>query len=66
MKFTTLALLTMTTAIAALPHDARNDVLIRQDVLVDTQTPAMTDKQGNVVPFDASGVNLANTDAGIE
>ncbi|KAG5992140.1 hypothetical protein E4U43_003841 [Claviceps pusilla] len=46
--------------------DGHNDVFIRQELVVDTQAPAMTDKQGNVVPFDAKLVNLANTNAGIE
>ncbi|EFY86504.1 hypothetical protein MAC_07447 [Metarhizium acridum CQMa 102] len=40
------------------------DIFIRQEFVVDTDTAAMTDSQGNVVPFDSSNVNLANTDAG--
>ncbi|KAG6022289.1 hypothetical protein E4U41_002282 [Claviceps citrina] len=52
-----------TTVLAAPPQNAIHDVFIRE---VDTQTPAMTDKQGNVVPFDANDVHLANEDAGIE
>ncbi|KAG5913236.1 hypothetical protein E4U42_001345 [Claviceps africana] len=61
-----VALLVMTMAVVAFPRDGHVDVFVRQDVVVDAQTPAMTDKQGNVVPFDAAGVNLANTEAGIE
>ncbi|KAG5985353.1 hypothetical protein E4U55_004577 [Claviceps digitariae] len=65
MKFIILTLLAITTTVMAFPQ-SRHDVFVRQDGLVDAQKPAMTDKQGNVVPFDTKGVNLANTDAGIE
>jgi len=33
--------------------------------VVDVQAAAMTDKQGNVIAFDASKVYQANTEAGL-
>ena len=36
-----------------------------QDIVVDVEQPAMTDKNGNVVAFNPAGVNQANLDAGL-
>ncbi|KAG8409791.1 hypothetical protein J3458_018873 [Metarhizium acridum] len=64
MKFFAVTLLALATAVMAAPSGNDKDIFIRQEFVVDTDTAAMTDSQGNVIPFDSSNVNLANTDAG--
>ncbi|KAK8922543.1 hypothetical protein H634G_00654 [Metarhizium anisopliae BRIP 53293] len=64
MKFFAVTLLALATAVMAAPSVKERDIFIRQEFVVDTETPSMTDAQGNVVPFDAANVNLANTNAG--
>ncbi|KAK2609128.1 hypothetical protein QQS21_002355 [Conoideocrella luteorostrata] len=66
MKFIAITLLAVATAAVAAPVNNNDDLVVRQDIVVDTQAPAMTDKQGNVVAFNSNGVDLANTDAGLE
>ncbi|GAB0137556.1 hypothetical protein EsDP_00005816 [Epichloe bromicola] len=66
MKFVALTLLAVATAVMAAPQNEKDDLFIRQEFVVDTQLPSMTDKQGNVVPFDVNGVNMDDTDADAE
>lgn len=40
-------------------------VVRRQESKVDVNAAAMTDQEGNVIPFDATKVYQANKDAGI-
>lgn len=37
--------------------------LVERQVLV--EAPAMTDKDGNIIPFDSEGVTQPNRDAGL-
>ncbi|GAO18381.1 uncharacterized protein UV8b_05397 [Ustilaginoidea virens] len=64
MKLIIATLLAIAASVMAAPKDAFHDRFIRQETVVDTQIPAMTDKDGNVVPFDAARVNQPNTDPG--
>ncbi|QPH10433.1 hypothetical protein C2857_001745 [Epichloe festucae Fl1] len=66
MKFVAITLLAVATAVMAASQNEKDDLFIRQEVVVDTQLPSMTDKQGNVVPFNVNGVNMDDTDADVE
>ncbi|KAK3179640.1 hypothetical protein K4F52_008971 [Lecanicillium sp. MT-2017a] len=59
MQFTIVALLTLAATVMAVP---RGSIVDRQ-VLV--EAPAMTDREGNVIPFDADTVNQPNLEAGL-
>lgn len=43
----------------------RQDSQDGQDSQVDVEKAAMTDKNGNIIAFDANGVNKASEEAGL-
>ncbi|KAM0820749.1 hypothetical protein AB5N19_06569 [Seiridium cardinale] len=58
MKFSAI----VTLALSAVASAELTKVVRRQ---VSTQDAAMTDTNGNIVPFSTSGVNMASTKAGL-
>ncbi|KAK3985614.1 hypothetical protein QBC44DRAFT_373939 [Cladorrhinum sp. PSN332] len=65
MKFTIATVFALAAVAVAYPHVDPNAPVRRQNIVgaIDPAIPAMTDRQGNVIPFDASKVYLAAQDA---
>ncbi|KAK4463330.1 hypothetical protein QBC42DRAFT_69666 [Cladorrhinum samala] len=65
MKFTIATVLALATVAVAYPHVDPNAPVRRQNIVgqIDPAIPAMTDRQGNVIPFEATKVYLAAADA---
>ncbi|KAK4160115.1 hypothetical protein QBC43DRAFT_220542 [Cladorrhinum sp. PSN259] len=61
MKFTFATVFALAAVAVAYPHVDRNAPVRRQDIVgqIDPSIPAMSDSQGNVVPFESTKVNLA-------
>lgn len=57
---TVLALVSSSVALAIPQQGNNGEVVKRQDRDLPVETAVMTDRDGNVVEFDASAVDLAN------
>ncbi|OAA73329.1 hypothetical protein ISF_00230 [Cordyceps fumosorosea ARSEF 2679] len=62
MQFTAVTFLALIAAVVAGPVAPRQADEGNQ---VTVETPAMTDANGNIVPFDAATVSQPNLDAGL-